>query len=60
MLAAHTNLLPFAIGGITIYVGGALRDAKVDVNSLFYFASAALIVCAALLFFVNPKPAAAS
>jgi hypothetical protein len=104
LLAAHTNLLPFAIGGlmlyglarsfsdanmmpilclvsdpryratgygvlnmfacvvggITIYVGGALRDAKVDVNKIFYFAAAALIVCATLLFFVKPKPAAAS
>jgi hypothetical protein len=48
------------VGGITIYVGGALRDAKVDVNKIFYFAAAALVVCAALLYFVRPKPAAAT
>jgi MFS family permease len=53
------NMFACVVGGITIYVGGALRDAKVDVSTIFYFASAALIVCATLLFFVKPKPAPA-
>ena len=54
------NMFACVVGGITIYVGGALRDAKVDVNKIFYFAAAALVVCAALLYFVRPKPAAAT
>jgi MFS family permease len=54
------NMFACVVGGVTIYVGGALRDAKVDVNNIFYFAAAALIVCAALLFFVKPSPAASN
>jgi MFS family permease len=47
------NLFACVIGGVTIYVGGALRDASVDVNRIFYFSSACLLVAAALLFFVK-------
>jgi MFS family permease len=50
------NMFACVVGGITIYVGGALRDARVDVNNIFYFAFAALIVCAVLLSFVKPQP----
>lgn len=50
------NMFACIVGGITIYAGGALRDARVDVNKIFFFAAGSLLVCAALLFFVKPSP----
>ncbi len=43
------NLFSCVIGGVTIYAGGMLRDARVDVSHVFQFAAASLLVCAALL-----------
>jgi hypothetical protein len=43
------NLFSCVIGGVTIYAGGMLRDAHVDVSHVFQFAAASLLVCAALL-----------
>jgi hypothetical protein len=42
------------VGGITIYAGGALRDAKIDVSNVFHFGAASIMVCAVLLYFVRP------
>jgi hypothetical protein len=42
------------VGGVTIYVGGALRDSHVDLSRIFQFAAGSLIVCAGLLFLVKP------
>lgn len=50
------NLLACVIGGIGIYAGGALRDAKVDLSSMFLFVFAMVCVCAALLFRLKPDP----
>jgi MFS family permease len=47
------NLCSCVVGGLTIYAGGALRDAKVDVGAVFHFGAASVIVCAALLYFVK-------
>ncbi|HRH96579.1 MAG TPA: hypothetical protein PLB55_11620, partial [Prosthecobacter sp.] len=48
------NFFAMSVGGVTIYVGGLMRDAHVDVGHIFRFAAAGLIVCAVLLFFVRP------
>ncbi len=49
------NLCACVVGGITIYAGGALRDAKIDVSTIFQFGAASVVVCAALLYFVKPR-----
>lgn len=47
------NFLSCLVGGATIYAGGALRDAQIDVNRIFQFSAASLVVCAIVLFFVK-------
>jgi MFS family permease len=49
------NFLACTVGGITIYVGGMLRDANVDISRIFQFASATIAICALLLYFVKPQ-----
>ena len=39
--------------GATIYAGGALRDAKVDITTVFNCGAVGLVVCAILLWFVR-------
>ncbi len=50
------NMFSCIIGGVTIYIGGALRDARVSVNTIFQVSAASLIGCAVILFFVKPSP----
>ena len=52
------NLFSCVVGGLTIYAGGLLRDAAINVSHLFQFAAASLLVCALLLFFIRPQSAA--
>lgn len=49
------NLLSCTIGGLGIYAGGALRDAKVDLSTMLLFVVVCLGVCATLLFSLKPK-----
>ena len=49
------NLFSCIVGGASIYLGGALRDAHVNVSVLFQIASACLLVCALLLYLVKPQ-----
>jgi len=49
------NLLACTIGGVGIYAGGALRDAKVELSTMFLFVFGVICVCATLLFFLKPK-----
>jgi MFS family permease len=48
------NLFSCLVGGAGIYVGGALRDAHLNLSLLFQFAAASLLLCAGLLFLVRP------
>jgi len=48
------NMFACLVGGATIYAGGVLRDAHVDVSHIFRFAAGGLILCAVLMFFVRP------
>jgi MFS family permease len=50
------NFFACTVGGVTIYVGGMLRDANVDISRVFQFASGTIAVCAVLLYFVKPQP----
>ena len=52
------NFFGTMVGGFTIYAGGALRDAKIDVSLIFGFASASMLGCAALLFIIKSHAAA--
>lgn len=54
------NLCACLVGGATIYAGGVLRDARVDVNKLFLFGAVGLGVCAVLISFVRPRADVAS
>ena len=54
------NMFATIVGGLTIYIGGALRDARINVSSLFAFAAAGLFVCAVLLVLVKPTPSLAA
>lgn len=51
------NLFSCTIGGLTVYLGGALRDARVDVSRIFVFGALGLLVSAVFLWFVRPRPA---
>ncbi len=52
------NLCSCIIGGITIYAGGVLRDAHVDVSRVFQFAAVSILVCVVLLAFIKPQATA--
>lgn len=49
------NLCSCVIGGLSIYAGGALRDAKLNLSVLFQAAAASLLLCAGLLALVKPS-----
>lgn len=53
------NLCSCTVGGLAIYAGGMLRDAKIDVSAIFQFGAALVVVSAALLYFVKPRAAQA-
>lgn len=48
------NMFACVIGGLTVYAGGMLRDARVDVNRIFQFAAGSLLVSALLLHLIKP------
>jgi MFS family permease len=50
------NFFSCVVGGVTIYAGGALRDAQGNLSLLFQIAAASMLVCAGLLFLVKPLP----
>ncbi len=49
------NLFACSVGGLTIYAGGVLRDAHVDVRLIFTVASIGLLICAVLLSLIRPR-----
>jgi MFS family permease len=54
------NMFATIVGGITIYIGGALRDVHISVGALFQLAALGLLVCGALLLFIRPRSAGSS
>jgi MFS family permease len=53
------NLCSTSIGGITIYLGGALRDAQIPVTVIFNVSVLILLLCCALLYLIKLPVAAA-
>jgi MFS family permease len=51
------NMFAVFVGGATIYAGGALRDAHVNITTVFNCGAIGLVICATLLWFVR-EPAA--
>jgi len=49
------NMFSTIVGGLTVYAGGAMRDANINVNTLFQWAAAGTLLCAVLMFFVKPS-----
>ncbi len=49
------NLCACGVGGLTIYAGGLLRDANVNIRHMFEFSAVGLLVCAVLLWFIRPR-----
>ena len=49
------NLLSCLLGGLSLYAGGALRDAHVDVNKMFFLGAGILILCAVAVSLVKSK-----
>lgn len=52
------NAFATIVGGLTIYVGGVLRDAHVNITHVFTCGAGGLLVCAVLLWFIKPRVAA--
>jgi len=50
------NFFGCAMGGLTIYLGGVLRDAKIDDARIFEAAAGGMVICAFLLLMMRPKP----
>jgi MFS family permease len=48
------NMFSCIVGGLTVYVGGALRDAQINVGTLFQCAAGGMLVCGVLMMFVKP------
>lgn len=49
------NLFACGVGGLTIYAGGVLRDADVNVRHMFEFSAVGLLICAFLLHRIRPQ-----
>lgn len=49
------NMFSCIVGGLTVYIGGVLRDAQINVGTLFQCAAGGLLVCGALMVMVKPQ-----
>lgn len=50
------NMFSCIAGGLSVYAGGAMRDANINVSNLFQGAAGALLICAILMLLVKPLP----
>lgn len=48
------NMFSCIVGGLALYAGGMLRDAKVDLSHIYQFAGASMLLCAFILYKVKP------
>jgi predicted MFS family arabinose efflux permease len=49
------NMFAVIAGGLTIYAGGALRDAHINITNVFNFGAVVLLLCAFLLWLISPR-----
>lgn len=54
------NTFATLVGGLSIYVGGAFRDAKVNISFVFNLGAVTMLVCALLLVCIRTKNTATS
>ena len=54
------NLCSCLVGGATIYLGGALRDAQIPVTRIFDASVFILLSCCIILYLIKPKTAVAT
>jgi|JI6StandDraft_1071083.scaffolds.fasta_scaffold09149_3 predicted MFS family arabinose efflux permease len=48
------NMFSCIVGGLTVYIGGVLRDAQINVGTLFQCAAGGMLVCGVLMMLVKP------
>lgn len=48
------NMFSCIVGGVALYAGGVLRDAKIDLSHIYQFAGATMLLCAFILYKVRP------
>ncbi len=53
------NMLAVFVGGLTIYIGGAVRDAHIPITVMFNCGAVGLFICAGLLWSIKPRAPAA-
>jgi MFS family permease len=49
------NAFATLAGGAIIYIGGALRDANVNITTVFYAGAVGMVICAVLLWIIRPR-----
>ena len=49
------NLFANGMGGLASLAGGMLKDANLNVNTLFRFSSVVVLGCALLLYLIKPS-----
>jgi MFS family permease len=52
------NAVATIFGGITIYIGGVLLDARIPIVNVFYAGMVGMAICAGLLWLIRPRTAA--
>ena len=52
------NFFSCAVGGLAIYLGGALRDMNIPVSVMFEAAAVSMLMCAGLLMLIRPQKTA--
>ncbi len=52
------NMFSCIVGGLTVYIGGVLRDAQINVGTLFQCAAGGLLLCGVLMVMVRPSKGA--
>lgn len=50
------NMFAVMVGGMSIYIGGVVRDAHISVTTMFNGGALGLLICAVLLWAIKPRP----
>ena len=54
------NMFAVMVGGASIYIGGVVRDAHINITTMFNCGAAGLVICAILLWSIRPRPVPSS
>jgi len=50
------NMFAVMVGGASIYIGGVVRDAHINITTMFNCGALGLLICAGLLWAIKPRP----